>query len=132
MLDWHVYEALSATIAARRGSEVMTRFAPALAGRGTAVIERDSLRAVAAMLVLIWNDELEQALAVSDAVLADARARGSMNMIANVRCLRSMILRRLGRLQEAADDGRAGLDFKLKTVAAARGRLGGRRSSSRR
>jgi ATP/maltotriose-dependent transcriptional regulator MalT len=38
-----------------------------------------------------------------------------MNMIANVCCLRSMILRRRGRLQEAADDGRVGFDFKLKT-----------------
>jgi DNA-binding CsgD family transcriptional regulator len=37
-------------------------------------------------------------------------------MTATVRCLRSMILRRLGRLQEAADDGRAGLDYKLKTA----------------
>jgi DNA-binding CsgD family transcriptional regulator len=114
MVDWHVYEALAATIAARRGSEVMARFTPALA-EGAAMIKRDSLRAVIALLVLIWNDELEQALAVSDAVLADARARGSMNMAANVRCLRSMILRRLGRLREAAADGRAGLDFKLKT-----------------
>jgi DNA-binding CsgD family transcriptional regulator len=114
VLDWHVYEALSATIAARRGSEVMARFAPALA-EVTAGAGLDSLRAVIAMLVLIWNDELEQALAFSDAVLADARARGSMNMITNVCCLRSMITGRLGRLQEAADDGRVGFDFKLKT-----------------
>jgi DNA-binding CsgD family transcriptional regulator len=137
--DWRVYEALAATIAARRGSEVMARFAPVLTegtvlaentvlAEGTVLAEntvlaespglaqRDSFGPVTALLVLIWNDEFERALAFSDAVLAAAAARGSMNMTATVRCLRSMILRRLGRLQEAADDGRAGLDYKLKTA----------------
>ena len=113
--DWRVYEALAATIAARRGSEVMARFAPVLA-EGTSLAQRDSLGPVTALLVLIWNDELERALVFSDAVLAAAAARGSLNLTATVRCLRSMILRRLGRLQAAADDGRAGLDYKLKTA----------------
>jgi DNA-binding CsgD family transcriptional regulator len=112
---WRVYEALAATIAARGGSEVMARFAPVLAeSRGLA--QRDSLVPVTALLVLIWNDELGQALTFSDAILASAGARGSVNLTATVRCLRSMILRRLGRLQEAAEDGRAGLDYKLKTA----------------
>jgi DNA-binding CsgD family transcriptional regulator len=106
---WRVYEALAATIAARGGSEVMARFVPGLA-------QRDSLGPVTALLVLIWNDELGQALAFSDAMIASAGARGSMNLTATARCLRSMILRRLGRLQEAAEDGRAGLDYKLKTA----------------
>jgi DNA-binding CsgD family transcriptional regulator len=113
-LDWHVGHALSATLAARPASEVMARFASvpdaALAGD-----QRDSLRAVIVMLVLIWNDELGQAREVSDALLADARARGSMNMIANLYSLRSMILRRLGHLPAAADDGRMGFDFTLRT-----------------
>ena len=112
--DWQVYDALAATMAARPGSEVMARFAPFLA-EATAGGQRDSLRAVIVVLVLIWNDELGQAQAVSDALLADARARGSMNMIANLYCLRSMILRRLGRLHAAADDGRMGFDFTLRT-----------------
>lgn len=119
--DWRVYEALAATIAARRGSEVMARFAPVLAestvlAASPGLTRRDSLGPVTALLVLIWNDELERALAFSDAVLAAAAARGSMNVTATVRSLRSMVLRRLGRLQEAADDGRAGLDYKLKTA----------------
>ena len=114
MPDWQVYDALAATMAARPGSEVMARFAPFLA-EATAGVQRDSLRAVIVVLVLIWNDELGQAQAVSDALLADARARGSMNMIANLYCLRSMILRRLGRLHAAADDGRMGFDFTLRT-----------------
>ena len=114
VLDWHVYEALSATMAARPGSEVIARFAPFLAA-ATAGAQRDSLRAVNVMLVLIWNDELGQARAVSDVLLADARARGSMNLIAHLYSLRSMILRRLGRLHAAADDGRMGFDFTLRT-----------------
>ena len=109
-------------MAARPGSEVMARFAPFLA-EATAGGRRDSLRAVIVVLVLIWNDELGQAQAVSDALLADARARGSMNMIANLYCLRSMILRRLGRLHAAADDGRMGFDFTLRTSPLKRPRL---------
>jgi DNA-binding CsgD family transcriptional regulator len=110
-----VYEALAATIAARGGSEVMARFAPVLA-ESRDLAQRDSLVPVTALLVLIWNDELGQALAFSDAMLASAGARDSVNLTATVRCLRSMILRRLGRLQEAAEDGRAGLDYKLKAA----------------
>jgi DNA-binding CsgD family transcriptional regulator len=113
-LDWRVYDALSATMAARPGREVMARFAPVLA-EALAADQRDSLRAVIVMLVLIWNDELRRAREVSDVLLADARARGSMNMTANLYSLRSMILRRLGRLHAAADDGRMGFDFTART-----------------
>jgi ATP/maltotriose-dependent transcriptional regulator MalT len=48
-------------------------------------------------------------------VLADARRRGSMSMVAHASCLRSMIMRRLGRLADAAADARLALDFKLAT-----------------
>jgi DNA-binding CsgD family transcriptional regulator len=112
--DWCVYDALAATIAARGSREAMECLAPALE-RGMTGIKRDSLAAVMTVLVLIWNDELERARAVSDMVLADAVTRGSLSLTANVRCLRSLILRRLGRLQEAAADGQAGFDFRLKT-----------------
>ena len=114
IVDWHVYGALSDTFAAGPGPEALNRLAPALAG-AMADIQRDSLTAGAVMMVLTWNDELTRARAICDAVLAGARARGSMNMIANIGCLRSMILGRLGVLHEAADAGQAGLDFKLKT-----------------
>jgi DNA-binding CsgD family transcriptional regulator len=114
IVDWHVYGALSDTLTAGPGRGALQRLAPALAGR-MVDIQRDSLTAGAVMLVLTWNDELTRAMAICDAVLADAHARGSMNMIANVGCLRSMILGRLGVLHEAADAGHAGLDFKLKT-----------------
>jgi DNA-binding CsgD family transcriptional regulator len=112
--DWHVYDALAATFAARPGSEALARLAPVLPG-GMSGAHRDSLCGVIAMWVLILNDGAAQARAISDAVLEDARARGSANMIANVCSLRSLIMRRLGRLREAADDGQAGFDFKLRT-----------------
>jgi DNA-binding CsgD family transcriptional regulator len=114
LADWHVYDALAAVFAARPGNEVLARLAPVLDDE-MADFRRDSLCGAIALLVLIWNDELAQALAISDAVLEDARARGSVNMIANMCALRSLILRRLGSLQESADDGRIGFDFKLKT-----------------
>jgi ATP/maltotriose-dependent transcriptional regulator MalT len=38
-----------------------------------------------------------------------------MSMVAHASCLHSMIMRRLGRLEEAADAARLALDFKLAT-----------------
>ena len=38
-----------------------------------------------------------------------------MSMVAHASCLRSTIMRRLGQLEEAADDARVALDFKLAT-----------------
>jgi DNA-binding CsgD family transcriptional regulator len=115
VLDWHIYDAMSVTFAAGPGSEAVARLSPVQAAGIGGIRGGDSLAAVMAVLVLIWNDELAAARAICDAVLADARARGSMNMTAKACCLRSMILCRLGSLEDAAADGRIGLDFKLKT-----------------
>ena len=100
-----VNDALLAATAADGGATV-----PALDG-----ISSDSLTAVYALLVLIWAGELEVAGRICDTVLADARRRGSMSMVAHASCLHSMIMRRLGRLEEAADAARLALDFKLAT-----------------
>jgi DNA-binding CsgD family transcriptional regulator len=102
---WGVNEALLAATAAGGGVTL-----PALYG-----ISPDSLTAVYALLVLIWTGELEAAGRICDTVLADARRRGSMSMVAHASCLHSMIMRRLGRLEEAAADARLALDFKLVT-----------------
>jgi len=102
---WGVNDAL---LAATSADGDVTR--PALDG-----ISSDSLSAVYALLVLIWTDELEQAGRICDTVLTDARRRGSMSMVAHASCLHSMIMQRLGRLEEAADAARLALDFKLAT-----------------
>jgi DNA-binding CsgD family transcriptional regulator len=102
---WGVNDALLAATAADGGVIL-----PALDG-----ISPDSLTAVYALLVLIWTGELEAAGRICDTVLADARRRGSMSMVAHASCLHSMIMRRLGRLEEAADAARLALDFKLAT-----------------
>ena len=75
----------------------------------------DSLTAVYVLLVLIWSEELATASDICDAVLSAARGRGSMSMVAHASCLRSMIMRRLGQLDDAAADGKLALDFKLAT-----------------
>ena len=111
---WRVYDALVATAAAQPASDALARLAPVLSG-GLPGISPDSLTAVYALLVLIWNDELATAGRICDTVLAAARARGSMSIVAHASCLRSMIMRRLGRLEDAAADARLGLDFKLAT-----------------
>jgi hypothetical protein len=70
---------------------------------------------LAAVYVLIVNDELATASQICDQVLSAARSRGSMSMVAHASCLRSVINRRLGKLEDAAADGMLALDFKLAT-----------------
>ena len=103
---WQVNDALLAATAADGGAITL----PTLDG-----ISPDSMGAVYALLVLIWTGEFEVAGRICDTVLADARRRGSMSMVAHASCLHSMIMRRLGRLEEAADAARLALDFKLAT-----------------
>jgi DNA-binding CsgD family transcriptional regulator len=111
---WRIYDALFATAVAQPAGDALARLAPVLAG-GLQDVSPDSLTAVYALLVLIWNDELATAGTICDTVLSAARTRGSMSMVAHVSCLRSTINRRLGQLDDAAADGRLGLDFKLAT-----------------
>ncbi|HEX3193088.1 MAG TPA: AAA family ATPase, partial [Streptosporangiaceae bacterium] len=101
---WAINDALLAATSADGGAITL----PTLDG-----ISPDSMGAVYALLVLIWVGELEVAGRICDTVLADARRRGSMSMVAHASCLHSMIMRRLGRLEEAADAARLALDFKL-------------------
>jgi len=103
---WVINDALLAATAADGGAVTLLT----LDG-----ISPDSMGAVYALLVLIWTGEFEVAGRICDAVLADARRRGSMSMVAHASCLHSMIMRRLGRLEEAADAARLALDFKLAT-----------------
>ena len=111
---WRINDALVATTAAQPAGDTLARLAPVLA-TGLSGISPDSLIAVYALLILIWNDELGTATDICDVVLAAARRRGSMSMVAHASCLRSMIMRRLGQLDDAAADGRLALDFKLAT-----------------
>jgi DNA-binding NarL/FixJ family response regulator len=103
---WGVNDALLAATSADGGAITL----PALDR-----ISPDSMGAVYALLVLIWTGQLEAAGRICDTVLADARRRGSMSMVAHASCLHSMIMRRRGRLEEAADAARLALDFKLAT-----------------
>jgi len=109
---WRIHDALMA--ACSPDGDALTRLAPVLA-TGLRDIPPDSMTAVYALLALIWNDELATAGGVCDTVLAAARRRGSMSMVAHASCLHSMIMRRVGRLEEAAADARLALDFKLAT-----------------
>ena len=113
-ITWRVNDALEATSAAQPADEVLARLAPVL-DSGFRGIAPDSLTAVYALLALIWNDELATASQVCDQVLSAARERGSMSMVAHVSCLRSMIMRRFGQLEDAAADGLLALEFKLAT-----------------
>jgi ATP/maltotriose-dependent transcriptional regulator MalT len=111
---WHIHAALAATVSGQPSGEALALLAPVLAS-GFADVAPDSLIAVYAVLVLIWNGELGTARDICDTVLAGARSRGSMSMVAHASALRSMIMRRLGHLEDAAGDGRVALDFKLTT-----------------
>ena len=111
---WHVYDALSPPPPPSPPATPWPAWLPCLPP-ACAISPPDSLTAVYALLVLIWNEELATAGSICDAVLSAARGRGSMSMVAHASCLRSMIMRRLGQLDDAADDGKLALDFKLAT-----------------
>ena len=111
---WRVNGALVAAAAAQPSGDALTLLAPVLAG-GLRDVPPDSLTAVYTLLALIWSEELATASDICDAVLSAARGRGSMSMVAHASCLHSMIMRRLGRLDDAADDAALALDFKLAT-----------------
>src|SRR5690242_1908075 len=103
---WAINDALLAATSADGGAITL----PALDR-----ISPDSMGAVYALLVLTWAGEFEVAGRICDTVLADARRRGSMSMVAHASCLHSMIMRRFGRLEEAVDAAWLALDFKLAT-----------------
>jgi DNA-binding CsgD family transcriptional regulator len=111
---WRVYDALAATGTGQPTADALARLAPVLAD-GLGDIPPDSLTAMYVVLVLIWNGDLGTAGAICDRVLSAARTHGSMSMVAHTSCLRSMINRRLGRLEDAVADGKLALDFKLTT-----------------
>jgi DNA-binding CsgD family transcriptional regulator len=110
---WRVFDALSATITTEGRPAVMAHLGPVLDG-DLACVESYPPALGTGLLVLTWNDEYDTALRVSDRLLAVARQRGSMNMVADVCCHRSGILRRLGRLKDAATDARYGFDIELQ------------------
>jgi DNA-binding CsgD family transcriptional regulator len=104
--------ALAATVAGEGGTTVM-----ALLGTDRNVLpaEYDSPVPLMNLLVLTWNDEFATARRGCDAVLAGARARGSLSTVAAANCLRSEILRRQGNLRDAVGDARLALDFALES-----------------
>lgn len=111
---WCVNAAWLSTIAAQPSGDALAMLAPVLAG-GVSDVAPDSLAAVYALLVLIFNDALSAASEICEAALASARSRGSMSMVAHASCVRSMISRRRGQLEDAVAEGRIALDFKLET-----------------
>ena len=111
---WHVHAALADTFLADSAHRAMPGLAPVLAG-ALGEIGPDSLAAMYLLLVTIVSGELGTAREICDSALAAARSRGSMSMVAHASCMRSMIMRRSGHLEDAAADGKLALDFKLAT-----------------
>ena len=112
--QWRVNAAWSATLSARPSGDALALLAPVLAAR-MGEVPPDSLAAVYALLILIFNDALSEAAEICEVALASARSRGSLSMVAHASCIRSMISRRRGELDDAAAEARLALDFKLST-----------------
>ena len=111
---WRVNAAFTSVLKAEPAGGALDCLAPVVeAGLGD--IAPDSLAAAYALLALILADELGTAGRLCDSVLDEARKRGSMSMVAHASCSRSMLMRRLGQLDDAADDAQLALGFKLAT-----------------
>ena len=111
---WQTAGALAETCRAQPPGAAMARLGPVLA-TGLADVPPDSLSMLYVLLTLIWNDQLLPALAACDQGLAEVRSRGAMSMVVHISLVRSMIARRLGRLEDAAADALSTKDFKLTT-----------------
>jgi ATP/maltotriose-dependent transcriptional regulator MalT len=92
----------------------MARIGPVLASDFSGV-PGDSLAALYLFAALIWNDRLTVVLAACDQVLAEVRSRGAMSKVVHVGMVRSMVARRLGRLEDAAADALAAMKFEPAT-----------------
>jgi DNA-binding CsgD family transcriptional regulator len=112
--QWRINSAWSATASAQPSGNALALLAPVLAAQ-MADVPPDSLAAVYSLLILIFNDELSEAGKICETALALARSRGSLSMVAHASCIRSMISRRCGELEDAAAEARLALDFKLGT-----------------
>ena len=112
--SWRVNGALITAAAAQPPGDALDLLAPVLAS-GLRDVPPDSLSVVYLLLALIWSEELATASDICDSVLSAARGRGSMSMVAHASCLHSMIMRRIGRLDDAAADAALALEFKLAT-----------------
>jgi len=111
---WRVVTALASISQAQPAATALDQLAPVLAD-GLRDLPPDSLTTAYSLMVLIWAEDLVTAGRTCGTMLHAARQRGSMSMVAHTSCSRSMLMGRLGRLEEAADDARLALDFKLAT-----------------
>ena len=107
---WRVNAAGLDTFAGRPAHESLAQLcSPTLAA------ERESIVSTVVLgLMLIWNDDLEAALAHADGMLAATRPLGWASAVANASWLRAMAAHRAGRIAEAADDARPAYEFKLE------------------
>jgi DNA-binding CsgD family transcriptional regulator len=108
---WLVNAAGLDTFANRPAREIL-----ALLHSADVADERESIVATVVLgLMLVWNDDLEIALAHADGLLAVCRPLGWASAVANGQWIRAMAAVRAGRVAEAAHDARAAYEFKLRT-----------------
>jgi DNA-binding CsgD family transcriptional regulator len=112
---WRVNAAIEATFAGRPVRESVGLLSPVL-DAGVLAGETDSLLPTVAGLVLVVNEDLPLARAMSEAVVADARPRGWMSTVAHGRFMRALALLPAGAVAEAEADARAAFEFKVSTT----------------
>jgi DNA-binding CsgD family transcriptional regulator len=109
---WRVNAAAMDTFDCRPAGEAVALLRPLLCEDALAA-ERESLvGTVILSLMLIYNDELEAAIAVTESLLAAARPRGWASAVANGSFLRAMAKLRRGDVAEAETDIRYAFEFK--------------------
>jgi DNA-binding CsgD family transcriptional regulator len=112
---WRVNAAIEATFAGRPARECLDLLGPVLEP-GVLAAETASLLPTVAGIALVANGQLLAARAASDAVVADASARGWPSTLAHGRFMRALAELPAGAVTDAAADARAALEFKLATA----------------
>lgn len=113
-----VNSAMQSMYAGDPAAEARDRLAP-LVAENALLREVDSVLPTAAAVIMIADDDLEQALAWCAKLIDVARPRGWLVGLAHASWIRSMALVRAGRIRAAEPDARLALDFKLGNTSPA-------------
>jgi DNA-binding CsgD family transcriptional regulator len=104
--------ALHAMLLGEPASAVRALLGPIIEA-GVLDAEMDSIVPTAAAVIMVADDDLEDALAWCAGLIDVARPRGWLIALAHASWVRSMALVRAGRIRSAEPDARLALDFKL-------------------
>lgn len=111
---WPVAVAFDGTLSGQPARDVLALLRPSLT---SGALPGSPPLITAAVVTLIWNEELEAARGLCEGIAAIARPRGWLHTLMHESFLGSMVALRAGAAREAEADARFALEVKLRSEA---------------